>query len=52
MPVFEAPQVLEKQTSLFREKLYEQLKKAGINSEPPQPLLGKKINIGGVTYQV
>jgi hypothetical protein len=52
VPVFEAPQAEEKQKSLFREKLYEQLKKAGINSEPPQPLLGKKINIGGVTYQV
>jgi hypothetical protein len=52
VPVFETPQVLEKQTSLFREKFYEQLKKAGINSEPPQPALGKKINIGGAMYQV
>jgi hypothetical protein len=52
VPVFETPQALEKQTALFREKFYEQLKKAGINSEPPQPVLGKKINIGGTAYQV
>jgi hypothetical protein len=51
VPVFETPQPEEKQKSLFREKLYEQMKKAGINSEPPQPLLGKKSNIGGTTYQ-
>jgi hypothetical protein len=52
VPAFEDPQTLEKQSSLFREKLYEQLKKSGINSEPPQPQLGKKIQIGGITYQV
>lgn len=51
VPKFEAPQAEEKQKSLFREKLYEQLKKSGINSEPPQPQLGKKTNVGGVTYQ-
>jgi hypothetical protein len=51
VPVFETPQLEEKQKSLFREKLYEQLKKAGINTEPPQPLLGKKVSIGGATYQ-
>lgn len=52
VPVFEGPESEEKQKSLFREKLYAQLKKSGINIEPPQPLLGKKIAVGGVTYQV
>jgi hypothetical protein len=52
VPVFEFPELQEKQKTLFREKLYEQLKKSGINTEPPQPLLGKKIAVGGVTYQV
>ena len=35
VPVFESPKPEEKQKTLFREKLYEQLKKAGINTEPP-----------------
>ncbi len=52
VPVFEKPEPEEKQKSLFREKLYEQLKKAGINPEPPQPILGKKMNIGGTAYRV
>jgi hypothetical protein len=52
VPVFETPEPEEKQKTLFREKLYEQLKKSGINTEPPQPLLGKKIAVGGTTYQV
>jgi hypothetical protein len=52
VPVFEIPEPQEKQKTLFREKLYEQLKKSGINTEPPQPLLGRKIAVGGVTYQV
>lgn len=52
VPVFETPQVEEKQKTLFREKLYEQLKKSGINSEPPVPQLGKKTTISGVTYQM
>ena len=52
VPVFEKPEPEEKQKTLFREKLYEQMKKAGINTEPPQPLLGKKTSVGGVTYQV
>ena len=52
VPVFESPEPEEKQKTLFREKLYEQLKKAGINTEPPQPLLGKKTTVGGATYQV
>ncbi len=52
VPVFEKPEPEEKQKSLFREKLYEQMKKAGINSEPPQPILSKKMNIGGTPYRV
>jgi len=52
VPVFETPEPEEKQKSLFRERLYEQLKKAGITPEPPQPILGKKINIGGTPYRV
>jgi len=52
VPVFEKPEPEEKQKSLFREKLYEQMKKAGINPEPPQPILGKKMNIGGTPYRV
>lgn len=52
VPVFESPEPEEKQKTLFREKLYAQLKKSGINTQPPQPLLGKKIAVGGVTYQV
>jgi hypothetical protein len=42
VPVFEMPQDEEKQTFLFRNKLNEQLKKAGINSEPLQTLPGGK----------
>ena len=52
VPVFEKPEPEEKQKSLFREKLFEQLKKAGINPEPPQPILSKKMNIGGTAYRV
>lgn len=52
VPVFEKPEPEEKQKSLFREKLYEQMKKAGINPEPPQPILGKKMNIAGTPYRV
>ena len=52
VPTFETPQAEEKQTTLFREKLLEQLKKAGINPEPPQPLPGKKMTIAGASYRV
>jgi len=52
VPVFEKPEPEEKQKSLFREKFYEQLKKAGINPDPPQPILSKRINIGGTPYRV
>jgi hypothetical protein len=38
VPVFEMPQVEEKQKILFRDKLDEQLKRAGIRSEPLQVL--------------
>jgi hypothetical protein len=51
VPVFETPQAEEKQMILFREKVYEQLKKAGVNVDPPQPLPGRKINIGGIAYK-
>jgi hypothetical protein len=51
VPVFETPQPEEKQKSVFREKLYDQLKKAGINTDPPQPILGKKITISGAGYR-
>lgn len=52
VPAFETPQSEEKQKSLFREKLYEQLKKAGVNAELQPPLLGKKITISGTAYRV
>jgi hypothetical protein len=52
VPVFESPEPEEKQKTLFREKLYEQLKKVGINPEPPQPILAKRITIAGTGYRV
>jgi hypothetical protein len=52
VPMFETPQTEEMQTSLFREKLLEQLKKAGINPAPPQPVAGKKMMIAGAGYRV
>ncbi len=42
VPVFEMPQSEEKQKFLFRDKLNEQLKKAGIKSEPLQALAIRK----------
>jgi Tfp pilus assembly protein PilO len=36
VPVFEAPQPEEKQKFLFRDKLHEQLRKAGIDTQPLQ----------------
>jgi hypothetical protein len=42
VPVIEMPQKEETQTILFRNKLNEQLKKAGISSEPLQVLPGSK----------
>ncbi len=47
VPVFEMPQSLEKQKFLFRDKLNEQLNKAGITSEPLQVLnIGKSLQGG------
>ena len=50
VPVFETPQAEEKQKFLFRDKLHEQLKKAGINTEPLQFLPVRKPE--GVSYKV
>jgi hypothetical protein len=47
VPVFEMPQSLEKQKFLFRDKLNEQLNKAGIKSEPLQVVaMGKSPQSG------
>jgi hypothetical protein len=43
VPVLEPPQEEEVQKPLFREKLYEHLKKAGINTEPLQFLPIRKV---------
>ncbi|OHB68214.1 MAG: hypothetical protein A2Y77_18410 [Planctomycetes bacterium RBG_13_62_9] len=51
VPVFEDPQPEEKQKFLFRDKLHEQLKKAGINTEPLQFVPGKKTTVAGVAYK-
>ncbi len=50
VPVCEAPQAEDKQKFLFRDRLHEQLKKAGINTEPLQFLPVKKPK--GVAYKV
>lgn len=50
VPVFETPQVEDKQKFLFRDKLHEQFKKAGINTEPLQFLPVRKPR--GVPYRV
>jgi hypothetical protein len=42
VPVFEMPQVEEEQKFLFRDKLSEQLNKAGIRSKPLQVQAGRK----------
>jgi len=47
VPVFEMPEVEEKQTFLFRDKLNEQLKKAGVSSKPLQVLAVSKARQGG-----
>jgi len=47
VPVFEMPQKEETQKFLFRNKLNEQLKKAGINSKPLQVLPGGKSQQAG-----
>ncbi len=43
VPVFETPQPEEEQQFLFRDKLHEQLKKAGINTEPLQIIAARKV---------
>lgn len=50
VPVFDVPQVEDKQKFLFRDKLYEQLKKAGINTDPLQFLPVRKPR--GAPYKV
>ena len=42
VPVCETPEVEDKQKFLFRDRLHEQLKKAGINTEPLQFLPVRK----------
>ena len=42
VPVFEMPQIEEEQKFLFRDKLSEQLKKAGIKHKPLQLQTGRK----------
>jgi hypothetical protein len=50
VPAIEMPQVEDKQKFLFRDRLHEQLKKAGINTEPLQFLPVRKPR--GVPYRV
>jgi len=50
VPVVETPQLEEKQKFLFRERLHEQLKKAGIKTEPLTILSGRKK--AGIPYKV
>lgn len=50
VPVAEIPQVEDKQKFLFRDKLYEQLKAAGIKAEPLQFLPLRKPR--GLSYRV
>lgn len=47
VPVFEMPQVEEEQKFLFRDKLTEQLKKAGIRNRPLQVQAGRKSSQSG-----
>jgi len=47
VPVFEMPQKEEKQKFLFRDKFNDQLKKAGIKSEPLQVLPAIKSGVAG-----
>jgi hypothetical protein len=42
VPVFEMPQIEEEQKFLFRDKLSEQLKRAGIKNKPLQVQTGRK----------
>jgi hypothetical protein len=46
VPVFEPPQAEETQKFLFRDKLHEQLKKAGLDTQPLQILSSRKMRNG------
>jgi len=50
VPVFEMPQAEEEQQFLLRDKLHEQLKKAGINTEPLQIIPARRVL--GAPYKV
>lgn len=50
VPVLEMPQLEEKQKFLFRDRLHEQLKKAGIKTEPLTILAGRKK--AGLPYKI
>jgi hypothetical protein len=50
VPACQTPEPEEKQKVLFRDKLHEQLQKAGINTEPLQIIAARKIT--GVSYKV
>jgi hypothetical protein len=47
VPVFEMPQVEDEQKFLFRDKLSEQLKKAGIRNKPLELQTGRKSPMAG-----
>jgi hypothetical protein len=50
VPACQAPEPEEKQKVLFRDQLHEQLKKAGINTEPLQIIGARKVS--GLPYKV
>ena len=50
VPVLEMPELEEKQKFLFRDRLHEQLKKAGIKTEPLTILAGRKK--AGLPYKI
>lgn len=50
VPVLEMPQLEEKQKFLFRDRLHEQLKKAGIKTEPLTILAARKK--AGIPYKI
>lgn len=50
VPACQVPEPEEKQKVLFRDKLHDQLQKAGINTEPLQIIAARKIT--GVPYKV
>ena len=50
VPVFEVPQPEDRQKFLFRDKLLEQLKKAGVKTEPLQIMNSRRVK--GISYKV